>query len=82
MCLAPGHNYQSCLWYWAWLLTVDDQHQETIDTTPDDTWELLTRHLEIMETGRDLDIQVGQTVAMGTTIIAQGNQNDLGALHR
>jgi hypothetical protein len=35
-----------------------------------------------METGRDLDIQVGQTVAMGTTIIAQGNQNDLGALNR
>ena len=33
-----------------------------------------------METGRDLDIQVEQVVAMGNTIIA--NQNDLGALTR
>ena len=80
MCLAPGHNYQSCLWYWAWLLTQEDQHRETIETMPDHTRELLVRHLEIMETGRDLDIQVEQVIAMGNTIIA--NQNDLGALNR
>jgi hypothetical protein len=42
--------------------------------------ELLARRLEIMETGRDLELAVDQVVAMGNTIIA--NQNDLGALHR
>ena len=82
MCLTPGRNYQSCLWYWAWLLTIEDQHQETIDTMPDDTRELLARHLEVMETARDLDIPVGPTIAMGITIIAQGHQNDLEPLNR
>jgi hypothetical protein len=51
-------------------------------TVPNGIRDLLNRqrHLEIMETGRDLDIQVEQVVAMGNTIIA--NQNDLGALTR
>ena len=82
MCLAPGHNYQSCLWYWAWLLSVDDPHQETIDTMPDDTRELLRRHLEVMDRGHELDLPVGQTIAMGINIIAQGTENDLGPLDR
>ena len=80
MCLAPGHNYQSCLWFWAWLLTQEDQHRETIETMPDHIREFLARHLEIMETGRDLDVATEQVIAMGIILIA--NQNDLGALNR
>jgi hypothetical protein len=82
MCLEPGHNYQSCMWYWAWLLSVDDPHQETIDTMPDATRELLRRHLEVMDRGHELDLPVGQTIAMGINIIAQGAENDLGPLDR
>ena len=55
---------------------------ETMRTVPNGTRDLLNRqrHLEIMETGRDLELQVEQIIPIGLTIVA--NQNDLGALNR
>ena len=55
---------------------------ETMSTVPNGTREVLNRqrHLEIMETGRDLELQVEQVIPIGLTIIA--NQNDIGALNR
>ena len=55
---------------------------ETMSTVPNGTRDPLNRqrHLEIMETGRDLELQVEQIIPIGLTIVA--NQNDLGALNR
>ena len=55
---------------------------ETMRTVPNGTRDLLNRqrHLEIMETGRDLELQVEQVIPIGLTIVA--NQNDIGALTR
>ena len=55
---------------------------ETSSTVPRGTRDLLNRqrHLEIMETGRNLELQVEQIIPIGLTIIA--NPNDLGALNR
>jgi hypothetical protein len=55
---------------------------ETMRTVPNGTRDLLNRqrHLEIMEAGRDLELQVEQIIPIGLTIVA--NQNDLGALNR
>jgi hypothetical protein len=82
LCNEPGHNYRQCLWHWAWLLTEEHDHMETMSTVPNGTRDLLNRqrHLEIMETGRALELQVEQTISIGLTIVA--NQNDLGALNR
>ena len=82
LCNEPGHNYRQCLWYWAWLLTEDHDHMETSSTVPRGTRDLLNRqrHLEIMELGRSLELQVEQIVPIGLTIVA--NQNDLGAINR
>ena len=47
---------------------------------PRDARRILARHLEIMETGRDLDLPEQQVIALGLTILS--GQHDLAALGR
>ena len=80
LCHEPGHNYRACLWYWAWLLTQENQHRETLESLPTGIRDLLAQHLDIMQQGQDLDIPEQQVIAIGIGILA--GHNTMEALRR
>ena len=80
LCMEPGHGFRQCWWYWAWLLTQDPGHRETMENIPPGTMGFLERHLEIMRLGMELELPDTTTISLGIQIIK--GASDLGALRR